>query len=236
MPQITIFTREEIEQFCRKDLQVPFGQSFAHQEILASIDRNGWFKKQTNKSILAEFLHQNFLLGMGGMSTSNNYMVLETGFGFRAEIDGLEKIDPIYNYFKRFLFVRKNNRFDRVIENASYSLDLFKKINQIEAEIFEHQKWMLSMTRDFQISGMSKKLRKVSQVNTIEDADRKVPLLRWSWEDMVHSYTNFFKWDEKIIARLNELGDVEVNRDVIKNKFALRRMAEHKKERHLFGI
>ena len=56
---------------------------------------------QTDKTILAEFLHQNFLLGMGvGLIGNQPYMGIE-GRAFYAKIDGLEKVDAIYNYFKR---------------------------------------------------------------------------------------------------------------------------------------
>ena len=120
----------------------------------------GWVELQTDKTILAEFLHQNFLLGMGGVGLIGNqpYMGIE-GRAFYAKIDGLEKVDAIYNYFKRFLSVQQNQCFDTILAKASAHLDLFTRINKVEEAIESHKEWLNSITRDLEVTGLSKQLQ-----------------------------------------------------------------------------
>ena len=236
MPHITEYTQTDIEDFCKSDLQKPLVESFANQKNLVKTGGNEWVKKQTPKAILAEFLHQNFLLGMGGVPWTENglYMHLQLGYGFYVEIDGLEKVDSIYNYFKRFLSVQENGNYGELVKKASAHLDLFNRISKVEAAIKAHKDWLDSITRDLEVTGLSKQLRKLEQVNKVTNAPEKVAELRWAWGDIVAKHTSLFEWDEAVLTELN-VGGLSADKTIINNQFALRRMTEHKKEKHLFG-
>ena len=235
MPHITEYTQTDIEDFCKSDLQKPLVESFANQKNLVKTGGNEWVEKQTPKAILAEFFHQNFLLGMGGVPWTENgsYMHLQTGYGFYVEINGLEKFDSIYSYFKRFLSVQENGSYDELLKKASAHLELFSRIRKVEAAINAHKDWLSSITRDLEATGLSKQLRKLEQVNKVDNASEKVAELRWAWGDIVHKHTSLFEWDELVLKELKVRG-LSADKTIINNKFALRRMTEHKKEKHLF--
>jgi hypothetical protein len=236
MPHITEYSQTEIENFCKSDLQTPLAESFANQKNLVRVGGNEWVQKHKPKVILAEFLHQNFLLGMGGIRWEANglYMHLQTGYGFCAEINDLEKVDAVYNYFKRFLSTQKRGCYDKLIAMASAHLDLFNRINKVEDAVKTHKDWLDSITRDLEVTGLSKQLRKLENVNKIKNAPEKVAELRWAWGDIIAKHTSLFEWNEDVITEL-EVGGLSADKTIINNKFALRRMTEHKKQKHLFG-
>lgn len=234
MPPITKYTSTDIEVFCKSDLQKPLVESFANQKNLVKSGGDEWFEQQEPKAILAEFLHQNFLLGMGGMPWEVSYMHLYAGYGIYADINGLEKVESIYHYFKRFLSVQENGNYGELVKKASAHVNLFNRISKVEATIKAHKDWLDSITRDLEATGLSKQLRKLEQVNKINNAPDKVGELRWAWREIVHNHTSLFEWDESVLNEL-KVGGLSADKTIINNKFALRRMTEHNKEKYLFG-
>ena len=136
--------------------------------------------------------------------------------------------------FKRFLSIQQNQCFDTILTKASAHLDLFTRINKVEEAIESHKEWLNSITRDLEVTGLSKQLRKLEKVNKVKDGPDKVAGLRWAWGDIVAEHTDLFEWDEKAINGLSQK-DAVADRGLIKNKFALRRMTELKKSKHLFS-